>query len=70
MYQFIIIILLIIICLMLNIQEYFNSLVYNKIPESIWWNSTRRTRNMSYDLRGDPIIIPEQQYVWNNSYII
>jgi len=60
----IIIILLIAICLILNTQELFITL------PSIWWNSTRRTRNMSYDLRGDPFIIPKQRFIWNNSYII
>jgi hypothetical protein len=29
----------------------------------------RRTRNMSYDLRGDPIVIQKRQYIWNNSEI-
>lgn len=40
-----------------------------------WWNSTRRTRNMSYDLRGDVPIDPYQAALfratnpWNNSDI-
>lgn len=40
-----------------------------------WWNSTRRTRNMSYDLRGDVPIDPYQSALfrasnpWNNSDI-
>jgi hypothetical protein len=41
-----------------------------KIFYSPWWNSTRHTRNMSYDLRGDPIIIPKKEYIWNNSDLI
>ena len=29
-------------------------------------NVLRHTRNMSYDLRGDPLIIPRRRMVWNN----
>lgn len=32
-----------------------------------WWNSTRFTRNMSYDLRGDIPIRPEYVGPWLNS---
>ena len=47
------------------------------IPVNTWkfpnfiWNNTRlgNTRNMSYDIRSDPIIIPRTDYVWNNSSI-
>ncbi len=41
----------------------FKSLNYYDYP---WWNTT--TRNMSYDIRGDPMIIP-RDYVgpWNIS---
>lgn len=35
-----------------------------------WWNSTRRTKNMSYDLRGDVPIIPGPVGPWNNSPLI
>jgi len=27
----------------------------------------RSTKRMSYDLRGDPIIIPRREYIWNNT---
>ena len=30
----------------------------------------RSTRNMSYDIRGDPIIINPEQYVWNNPEVL
>ena len=30
----------------------------------------RYTKNMSYDLRGDPIIIPPNEYIWNNPEVI
>ncbi len=30
----------------------------------------RSTRNMSYDIRGDPIIIQPEQYVWNNPGVL
>jgi len=32
-----------------------------------WWNSTRFTRNMSYDLRGDIPVRPEYVGPWLNS---
>jgi len=35
-----------------------------------WWNSTRFTRNMSYDIRGEPRIISSQVGPWLNSPII
>lgn len=35
-----------------------------------WWNSTRHTRNMSYDLRGDVPIIPSYVGPWLNSDLI
>ncbi len=37
---------------------------YTDLP---WWNtSLGNTTNMSYDLRGDPSIIPRTNFVWNN----
>ncbi|VBB18909.1 hypothetical protein YASMINEVIRUS_1441 [Yasminevirus sp. GU-2018] len=35
-----------------------------------WWNSTRHTRNMSYDLRGDVPIVPTYVGPWMNSPLI
>uniref|UniRef100_A0A6C0D9I6 Uncharacterized protein n=1 Tax=viral metagenome TaxID=1070528 RepID=A0A6C0D9I6_9ZZZZ len=58
----IIILLALLIIFIININEKFMDFDpsewfrRNNIPESIWWNATRRTRNMSYDLRGDPLI--------------
>lgn len=45
-------------------NPYYFRYPFNRYP---WWNSTRSTRNMSYDLRGD-VPIP-RTYVgpWNNS---
>lgn len=38
---------------------------YTNFP---WWNTPLgTTKNMSYDLRGDPLVIPRTQFVWNNS---
>jgi len=38
---------------------------YTNLP---WWNSRLgNTTNMSYDLRGDPLVIPRTNFVWNNS---
>lgn len=38
---------------------------YTDLP----WNNTMvgTKSNMSYDLRGDPVIIPHVSYPWNNS---
>lgn len=38
---------------------------YTNLP----WNNTSlgNTTNMSYDLRGDPLIIPRTEFIWNNS---
>lgn len=35
------------------------------------WNNTKlgNTSNMSYDIRGDPIIIPKTDYIWNNGTV-
>ena len=37
---------------------------YTDLP----WNNTSlgNTTNMSYDLRGDPLIIPRTNFAWNN----
>lgn len=33
-----------------------------------FWNMRfGQTSNMSYDLRGDPLIIPKTPFMWNNS---
>jgi len=38
---------------------------YTNLP---WWNtSLGTTSNMSYDLRGDPMVIPRTNFIWNNS---
>jgi hypothetical protein len=38
---------------------------YTNLP----WNNMAlgTTSNMSYDLRGDPLVIPRTNFVWNNS---
>lgn len=36
-----------------NVLPYMNTLVGN-------------TSNMSYDIRGDPLVIPREPYIWNN----
>ena len=70
--NYIIIALFIVILIIINfysITEKFSNFIpffmdHTNLP---WWNSKRSTRNMSYDLRGDPLIIPKQQFIWNNS---
>jgi hypothetical protein len=41
---------------------------YTDLP----WNNSRlgNTNNMSYDLRGDPMVIPRTQFPWNNSSLV
>ena len=40
---------------------------YTNLP---WWNTRLgNTNNMSYDIRGDPIIIPRTNFVWNNGTV-
>jgi hypothetical protein len=70
--NYIIIGLLILILVIINfysISEKFSNFIpffmdHTNLP---WWNSRRTTRNMSYDLRGDPLIIQPRQFIWNNS---
>ena len=47
-------------------NPYYN---YNYTNFPFWNVPLGTTRNMSYDLRGDPIIIPRTNFVWNNSSI-
>ena len=55
---------------LVNSQNWF----YNFFPTfngytNLPWNNTSlgNTTNMSYDLRGDPLVIPRTNFVWNNS---
>jgi hypothetical protein len=57
------------------IQYPLNS-IYNLLPISNgytnfpWWNtSLGMTKNMSYDLRGDPLSILPSNLIWNNPRI-
>ena len=44
-------------------MSYWNG--YTNFP---WWNtSLGNTSNMSYDLRGDPLVIPRSNFVWQNA---
>lgn len=46
-------------------NPYWNG--YTNFP---FWNTPLgTTKNMSYDLRGDPLVIPRQTFPWNNSSI-
>ena len=72
---FVLILLLIVIHINKDNFENFDQLVfYSYIPylhgytNFPWWNTRLgNTSNMSYDLRGDPLIIPKTNYIWNNS---
>ena len=66
-----IIILLFLIVLYINIDVFESFGIHNLQyfdHTNFLFNNTRlgTTNNMSYDLRGDPIIIPPEQYIWNN----
>ena len=72
--NYIIITLLIIILIIINLEyitekfsNYYTIPMYLDHTNLPWWNSKRTTRNMSYDLRGDPLTIIPQQFIWNNS---
>jgi hypothetical protein len=63
----VIIILLIVIILFLSFIESFSNFDTPNIFNYPWWQSTRNTRNMIYDIRGSPVIIPHQEFIWNNN---
>ncbi len=49
---------------------YYFRYPYSRYPlsnDSLWWNATRSTRNMSYDLRGDVPIPMTYVGPWNIS---
>lgn len=53
----------------LNLFNYFipQTNGYTNLP---WWNTRLgNTNNMSYDIRGDPIIIPRTNFIWNNGTV-
>ena len=71
----IVLILFFIILQFIDIKEHFDYLNYS-IPilngyTNFPFDNQRlgQTRNMSYDIRGDPLVIPHQNFVWNNSEI-
>lgn len=54
----------------LPIQNYY-TIPYLNGWTNLPWSNTQlgNTTNMSYDLRGDPLIIPKNNFVWLNSSI-
>jgi len=74
--KYLIIILLIIVLIIINFYSITENFSHYFIPMFMdhtnlpWWNTKRTTRNMSYDLRGDPLVIQPQQFIWNNSNLI
>lgn len=54
----IIMVIIVISFILWTFKENFINLMFN--------DGLRHTQNMSYDLRGDPVIIPHQEFVWNN----
>ena len=44
----------------------FNVISFEHFIDLGFDNGLRHTKNMSYDLRGDPTIIPRMPMVWNN----
>ena len=68
----IVLILFFIILQFIDVKEHFDYMNYslpllNGYTNFPFDNQLRDTRNMSYDLRGDPLTIPPQNFVWNNS---
>ena len=68
--DFIIILLIILVIIYtVNMNEYFIP-IFNGYTNFPFNNTQVGTKtNMSYDIRGEPIIIPHQNFVWNNSEI-
>lgn len=66
------------ICCKHNIKEHITDDYYNEYIESPiytqyiqpWWNSTRYTRNMSYDVRGDIHNPVEYTGIWWLSHLL
>jgi hypothetical protein len=42
-------------------------LAYDHTNFPFWNSRVGQTTNMSYDLRGDPVIIPKRPTIWNYS---
>lgn len=71
---FIIILIIILILFFIHskIKEHYNGCIpFNNGYTDFIWNNSRigNTRNMSYDIRGDPIIIPKINLGWNYGII-
>ena len=80
---FLILILFYVYIYLLNVLHYENFMIYwsgppvssmpsmsdaDNFPNWPFWNTRfGQTSNMSYDLRGDPLIIPKTPFMWNNS---
>ena len=68
----IIIIILFLIALFVNIEVFENFSInrylqyYDHTNYPFYNMRIGNTNNMSYDLRGDPLIIPHEEYLWNN----
>ena len=51
-----------------SVMPSFNIPLLNGYTNFPWYNTRLgNTNNMSYDLRGDPTVIPKKQFIWNNS---
>ncbi len=50
-----------------NSPYLFNIPLSNGYTNLPWWNTPiGNKRNMSWDIRGDPVQIPKTEFVWNN----
>ncbi len=69
-YLILVTIVLLVIQCVYEVSENFDQ-EYVRLPYDprLAWLTERGTRNMSYDLRGDPVHNPIRPYVWNNSSI-
>ncbi len=77
-FVFSLILILIIFYIYQNNNEYFAVYWFGQPVENLpdadnypnfpFWNTRMgQTNNMSYDLRGDPVIIPKYPFMWNYS---
>jgi len=70
--NYLIIFILVCIVIIINsniIEDFGGSYALHQLfilPNNFMNISTRNTRNMSYDIRGD-VYIPKREFIWNNS---
>ena len=67
--KILLILIIVLVILLFNTNENFvrDIPILNGYTDLPWWNTPINTRrNMIYDIRGNPYIIPKTNYIWNN----